>query len=469
MSLPAAAQLAAIARLVNANDLDGAANACYTLLQLAPSAAQQAPARVWLGVIAMRRGSNTEALAHFDAAYPFEKHNAPLLHQMGLVHFRLHHLERAEHFYRATLRAEPKFAAAHYNLGNLLQSKRDLVGAKRAFEAALTHAPTLAVAHTNLANTLVALGETAAALTRYEQALTQDDAIAEAHHGLALLLQKQNMTTRAEQHFRRALALAPRSVDVSLDFAEFLFGSERKAAAIACVEEALAHDATHEIATFKLAQYRGDALATMPRSVVEKLYAGMAGTFDEHLVDRLGYRIPELLMTKLAGWLQTFDGKADVLDLGCGTGLFGGLVRTHAKQLVGVDLSVDMLARAMERKIYDALMHADAVSHLATSAQTHDLIVATDVLIYVAPLPPLFEAAAKRLNSGGRFAFSTETPATMNGDFALQRSGRYAHSEAYIERLACAAGLLVLEKISTVIRAEKGIPVAGFMFVLGSD
>jgi predicted TPR repeat methyltransferase len=466
MRLNQAAQvhLAEAARFVAANELEKAEAACREFLRLTPKPADQSGARIWQGVIAMRRSDPAVALMHFEAAYPFEKSNAQLVQQIGLAHFRLTNIERAEHFYRAAIRIEPRFAAAHYNLGLALQAKRDLAGAKRAFEHALQHAPTLAVAHTNLANTLFVLGETDAAVQRYEKAVELDPTIAEAHHGLGLALQRKNDLVRAEDQIRLAHALMPDAADIALDLADLLFNKQHQAEAINLVEEVLARDPAHETAQFKLAQYRGTSVDAMPRSLVEKLYAGMANTFDEHLVERLGYRIPELLIAQLKPWVG--DKKHRVLDLGCGTGLFGALIRPHAESLIGVDLSADMLTHANARKIYDTLAESDAIQYLDDTDASFDLIVATDVLIYIAPLPPLFSAVAKHLRTGGRFAFSTETPEGLDRDFRLEPTGRYAHSAGYIERLVRDAGMTVVEKISTVIRTEKSVPVKGFVFVV---
>ena len=43
------------------------------------------------------------------------------------------------------------------------------------------------------------------------------------------------------------------------------------------------------------------------------------------------------------------------MDLGCGTGLMGPLLRSHVKQLEGVDLSAGMVQKAKERGCYDKL------------------------------------------------------------------------------------------------------------------
>ena len=42
-----------------------------------------------------------------------------------------------------------------------------------------------------------------------------------------------------------------------------------------------------------------------------------------------------------------------MLDLGCGTGLSGQIIRPAARRLCGIDLSPDMVERAEARPIYE--------------------------------------------------------------------------------------------------------------------
>ena len=145
--------------------------------------------------------------------------------------------------------------------------------------------------------------------------------------------------------------------------------------------------------------------------MIERLYAGMADTFDEHLTQRLGYRVPSLVVDELTPWLSDFAQRHNrlpsVLDLGCGTGLFGVAVRQYAATLTGVDLSAAMLAKARERGIYDELIESDLQSFLLPNAsrKLFDLTVATDVFIYVGNLDSLFPKIAAHISHAGRFAF----------------------------------------------------------------
>lgn len=53
------------------------------------------------------------------------------------------------------------------------------------------------------------------------------------------------------------------------------------------------------------------------------------------------------------------------VDLGCGTGLMGPLLRNHvADSLVGVDLSAGMVVHARDRGCYDDLAVGELVEYL---------------------------------------------------------------------------------------------------------
>src|SRR6185436_7192776 len=101
--------------------------------------------------------------------------------------------------------------------------------------------------------------------------------------------------------------------------------------------------------------------ATPPRAsdgYVKETFDRFAADFDATLV-RLDYRAPQLVRGALELECGEPRGDLDVLDLGCGTGLCGPLIRPWASRLEGVDLSRAMLERASRRGGYDALHEAE--------------------------------------------------------------------------------------------------------------
>ena len=451
-------------------DLAGARADCNRFFAAVADPSRQAPLRFWLGAIEHRSGALPAAVEQFEIALKANRRHPPWLLQTGLAHFQLHALDRAEYLYREALRLDPRYPLAHYNLGILLQERRNWVGARRAFEAALAHRPAFPESLVNLANTLVELGEFKTAEANYRRALSINPRLANAHHGLGLQHMRHHQLALAIPCFESAVASDPAHLDAWLDLAECHHQVGDGVRAIASVEQVLVRDAHHEIAQFKHAQFTRQKAATVPPRLLEKLYAVMADTFDEHLTERLGYRIPALLLAELEPWLHDFEQrhtrKANALDLGCGTGLFGLAVRPHVANLTGVDLSAAMLGKARERGVYDRMIESDVVTFLRDDAQVADLITATDVLIYIGQLEPLFAHIPTHLSAAGIFAFSTESPADLDEDFRIEFSGRFSHHNRYVGRLAESSGLQIVKRIDTVVRTENSVPLPGYLFVL---
>jgi predicted TPR repeat methyltransferase len=163
-----------------------------------------------------------------------------------------------------------------------------------------------------------------------------------------------------------------------------------------------------------------------------------------------------------------------VLDLGCGTGLIASALEgLPVGPITGIDLSQQMLSHARAKRLYTELRHGDIVEELAAQRQSWPLIIAADVLCYFGALEELPSLVCKRLEPGGWFIFSVEQirpnhdgSLPGNGKWALQRQGRYAHSEDYVNESIRAAGLRVIQIERLVIRQEAGGPVPGLLFAV---
>jgi predicted TPR repeat methyltransferase len=197
-----------------------------------------------------------------------------------------------------------------------------------------------------------------------------------------------------------------------------------------------------------------------PGAFVEALFDQYAPTFDQALVERLGYRVPELLERAIVGTGRTFDS---VVDLGCGTGLMGERLRPLARRLEGIDLSAAMLRRATARGCYDRLLKADLQTAELPQA---DLVVAADVFMYLGALDGIFARVAAALRPGGLFAFSVEAHDGPE-PFVLRASRRYAHGEAGLRAGLATAGLTVLGLARETIRTDRGAPLEGFVVLAG--
>jgi len=216
----------------------------------------------------------------------------------------------------------------------------------------------------------------------------------------------------------------------------------------------------------------------MSPAYVRTLFDQYASRFDTALVDNLAYRGPELMRDAIRHVCAQRDRAphfARVLDLGCGTGLAGAALRPLAGHLVGIELSERMIELARARGVYDDLEIGELRAFLERPHEApYDLIVAVDVLVYIADLEPVISAAARILDRSGLFAFTIESRAGGDhaaddqiGDVELTGHLRYAHGESHVRGAILRAGLSAVgfERVST--RMEGGAAVPGFLVITG--
>jgi predicted TPR repeat methyltransferase len=171
------------------------------------------------------------------------------------------------------------------------------------------------------------------------------------------------------------------------------------------------------------------------------------------------------------------------LDLGCGTGLMGPLLRPFVATLEGVDLSAGMVEQARQRQCYDSLQVMELVEYLhqyrglqqstvhatGRSQQGADLLVAADVFVYLGDLHPVMAAAARCCAPAAHLCFSTEeavAPVSEGCGYQVQPTGRFKHGMAYVEDVAASTGWTVLHSESSIIRYNSGKPVHGSLYVM---
>lgn len=338
---------------------------------------------------------------------------------------------------------------AHYQAG-------EFTAAEREFAAALALVPGRTSALTNLGAVRLKLGRPAEAVALLDEALAQEPGNAEALRHRAAALAELGRLEAALASIDQALQVEPANGPAWTLRGSLLRSLGRAAEAAEAYRAAAANGDDSALNRYFLASLGGGpAPANAPREYVEALFDGYSQDFDAHLVQVLGYRAPERLVQGLGG------ARADAaLDLGCGTGLCGPLLRPLAARLDGVDLSAEMVERSRAGGAYDEVVHADIADYLRSTPRRYDLVVAADVFIYVGALEQVFEGAARVMPPGGRFCFSVEL-AGAGQDLVLQPSLRYAHSAGYIRKLARHSGFEISATREAPIREDQGLPVPG--------
>jgi len=373
----------------------------------------------------------------------------------------------AEAQYRASLAALPGRPSTLTNLGVALLAQGRAAEALPLLQQASTAAPTHAEAWAHQGEALLALARPAEALQAYQRLLALPSPPPRA------LLRHAECLARLGR-LDEALAEARALCREHADWAEpwRLAGSLHKDlgqadAARTALQRAAALDPADALSPWLLAGLDGARDAATPPlpppGYVEALFDGYAADFEQHL-ETLEYRAPELLLAGLVGRRY-----ATALDLGCGTGQVGRLVRPLADRLEGLDVSRAMVEQARATGAYDALHTAELVAHLRQRpAASLDLLLAADVFIYLGDLDPVFAAARPALAPGGVFAFSVET-APAAAAVALLPTARYAHGSAYLQALASRHGLVPQRAPeAATLRLEQRQPVAGQLWWLAA-
>src|SRR5262249_6683722 len=129
----------------------------------------------------------------------------------------------------------------------------------------------------------------------------------------------------------------------------------------------------------------------VPDQCIRQLYQKFSAFYENNMVETLGYEGPQQL-GRLLDPLLGERGDLSILDLGCGTGLSGLMLKRWAGRMTGVDLSPEMTDKARARAIYDFLEVAEVTQWLAQDKEAYDLIVACDTLIYFGDLGPVMRA-----------------------------------------------------------------------------
>ncbi len=281
--------------------------------------------------------------------------------------------------------------------------------------------------------------------------------------GLASILSLAKQSEDALTAYDRALALDANLPEAWLGRALSLAQLKRTPEAVAAYRDAVKHGVDAEQVNYHLAALgAGPPPAAAPPMNMIAVFDQYAETFDQHLVESLNYKIP----VEMADAVKRYAAKdgLDILDLGCGTGLVGEQLAPLKRSMTGVDLSPKMLAKAKVRRIYDKLIQAELIQFLNAQNTAYDVAVCADVFIYIGDLAPVFGGVRRALKENGVFCFSLE--AAEESDVVVRESFRFAHSAAYIERLAQENRFAVEELTPTVIRRDSEATIEGYLVVL---
>lgn len=389
------------------------------------------------------------------------------LHFLGVLRHTQGRVDEAVALIRETLAQLPDHAGAWNNLGNVLLSAGRIDDAVEAYERGVTVAPARtdsADALNNLGTVYRKQGRLADAEAACRRAIEARPDFGDAWYNLSQALIAQGNLHEGLLANSRAIAIWPRHLQArdQVIRALLLLGERERAAQL--YREWLTEEPDNPLAQHQLAACLGEGQPERASDAyIQKVFDSFAASFDAKL-EKLDYRAPELV----AGALRVAAGEPraalEIVDAGCGTGLCGPLIKPWACRLAGCDLSVGMLRRARERRVYDVLHRAELVYYLDTQPAAFDAVVSADTLCYFGPLEAAFAASRSCLRSGGLLIFTVEAlPESSAEDHRLLLNGRYAHAGTYLQSALREAGLALIDMRAETPRMEAGLPVAGWL------
>jgi predicted TPR repeat methyltransferase len=381
---------------------------------------------------AHQAGRGAEADGLYREILERDASDADALHFLGLLRFQQGHADQAETLLRRSLKSAPHNAHAWNNLGNVLFAVERHADAADAYIRAVDLDMELAAPWRNLGECLERSGSPEAAIRLYRHIIETVPGMVPAYEVLGRVLRVLGRPAEAIEVYRRWVALEP--------------------------NRATARHLLSAMSGCEVPERASDAY-------MRELFDGFAPDFDDKLA-RLEYQAPALVLEALRRATPS-GASLRILDAGCGTGLCAGLLRPLAAELVGVDLSAGMLAKAAGRKAYDALEQAELTAYMERVPGRFDAVVCVDTLCYFGSLTSVFAATRRVLAPRGLFAFSVEHLATAGeaAEYAIQPHGRYQHSRDYLVRALREAGFIVHSIEEVILRQEVFVDVPGLVVV----
>ncbi len=424
-------------------------------------------AAAWLDLGFARRACKRlpAALEAFEASVALAPTVARAWLALGLAAKEARALARAETALEKALALDPAFDDAAYSLGLLCFEARRYAEAARYWRDIVARGYAAPGLRLGLGQCQFFLGEFAAASQSLAAHLETKPDDAPIRRRLALVAFLDGAIRGGPEGGRAAYARLAGEGDAPIhDIAsaavQLLAAYGYAGTALDVARAFLDQDSADPLHRHHLAALSGETAARAPTDYVAAYFDRFADTFDEQMFEVLRYCGPRKLSRLVA---ETGALGGHMLDLGCGTGAAGPLLRPAATSLVGVDLSAKMLAKAGERGTYDELARADMVDFLHERRDAFDLIFAADSLIYLGDLQPFFAGAAQALCIGGRLAVTLET--TAKGVYELTTSGRFAHRPSAAIAAAAGVGLGLSASRRTFLRLEAHRRVSGALIV----
>ena len=413
-----------------------------------------------------KRGMLSEAESIYRDVLRTVPDHPDAIHYIGVVKHQGGNSEEGLEYILRSLELQPNQPGALNNLGNMYKEMGRLEEAEAAYSKVLEMASDYADTWVNLGIIQRDLKKPEAALEKLLKAVELNPEHPDAYHNLGNVYRDLNRIDEALAAYGKSAELAPLHQEAPKAIAKLQFELGRKKQAVRTLENWLIRRPDDAVARHLLAAYSGENIpARASNSYVRQAFDSFSKSFDEVLT-RLNYKAPELVAARTIQVLSGSGSQYNILDIGCGTGLCGPLLKPLARSLTGVDLSPGMLEKARKRDVYDVLEEGELTAYMQANPGKFDVVTCVDTFVYFGDLSPAFLASNEALSPGGWLFFTVEQHVQddHSSGYWLRPHGRYSHTREHLENLLTTAGLTVESAEDVVLRNEGGKPVSGLLF-----
>ncbi len=147
-----------------------------------------------------------------------------------------------------------------------------------------------------------------------------------------------------------------------------------------------------------------------------KLYKQWAKTYDQDFAISSNYLSPQ----KIGNFFleHTKESDTPILDVGAGTGLVGEYLNLKIKkEIIGIDISYEMLHQAKLKKCYSSLIEADITNKIPLEANSIGAIISAGTFTHGHVGPEAFDELLRIAKPGGLFVLSINSKFFIKAGF----------------------------------------------------
>ncbi|MFV0627202.1 MAG: tetratricopeptide repeat protein [Alphaproteobacteria bacterium] len=400
-----------------------------------------------------QKNNTVKALNNIETADQLLQNSDLICFQKGYLELLLGKSNEAKSSFEKAIQYNSYHLEAIINLANLETNEKNYDKAEKLYKRAIEINPKNLNARLNYATLLYLDKRLHQALEEYRQAVIINPEMPEISNNIGLILRDLGEYEEALGLFFNAFSKNTQKEEFGLNIVETLYllaQNEKKEEALKIAENWLKSYPDNLYSKQAFASLSGQEMLSN-KEYNEILFDNFAEKYESTLKN-----IKYNLINKIKELNLNIKGK--VLDLGCGTGLLGEIINIPTNELIGIDISKNMLDLAKEKNIYHELIKIDALSYLKKSKE-FDWVFALDVFGYLGDVSEIIA-----LCKGKKICFSIEILENSEKDYILNESGRYLHNPQYIENLLKANGFKQIQKEELNLRIENSNNVKGCLY-----